>query len=138
MAYGSFLLAESFHVSGVLATVAAGLLMGNFGVLVDDDEKRTAISSQGREFVLAFWEFAAFIASSLVFLLIGLRVAGMAFASADWPVVPVAIVLVVAGRALTVYPLCLPLAWSRWAVPMKISIFCGGEGCAARWRWRWP
>ena len=57
VAYGSFLLAESFHVSGVLATVAAGLLMGNFGVLVDDDEKGTAISSQGREFVVAFWEF---------------------------------------------------------------------------------
>ena len=119
VAYGSFLLAESFHVSGVLATVAAGLLMGNLGVLVDDDEKHPAISSQGREFVVAFWEFAAFIASSLVFLLIGLRVAGMAFASADWPVVPVAIVLVVAGRALTVYPLCLPFAWSRWAVPIK-------------------
>ena len=34
-AYGSFLLAESFHVSGVLATVAAGLLMGNLGVLVE-------------------------------------------------------------------------------------------------------
>ena len=32
-AYGSFLLAEYLHLSGVLATVAAGLLMGNFGVL---------------------------------------------------------------------------------------------------------
>ena len=32
-AYGSFLLAEYFHFSGVLATVAAGLLMGNLGVL---------------------------------------------------------------------------------------------------------
>ena len=117
-AYGSFLLAESFHVSGVLATVAAGLLMGNLGVLVDDG-KRAALSSQGREFVLAFWEFAAFIANSLVFLLIGLRVAGIAFAGGDWAVVPVAIALVVAGRALTVYPLCLPFAWSRWAVSMK-------------------
>ena len=117
-AYGSFLLAESFHVSGVLATVAVGLLMGNLGVLVDD-EKRTALTSRGREFVVAFWEFAAFIANSLVFLLIGLRVAGMAFASADWAVVPVAIVLVGAGRALTVYPLCLLFTWSRWAVPMK-------------------
>src|SRR3984885_2746258 len=69
-AYGSFLLAESFHLSGVLATVAAGLLMGNLGVLVEDEE-RAALTSQGREFVIAFWEFAAFIANSLVFLLIG-------------------------------------------------------------------
>jgi CPA1 family monovalent cation:H+ antiporter len=119
-AYGSFLLAESFHVSGVLATVAAGLLMGNLGVLVDDeDHSRPALSSHGREFVIAFWEFAAFIANSLVFLLIGLRVAGMAFADADWAVVPVAILLVLAGRALTVYPLCLPFTWSRWTVPMQ-------------------
>jgi CPA1 family monovalent cation:H+ antiporter len=45
-AYGSFLLAESFHLSGVLATVAAGLLMGNLGVLIKD-EGRAALSSQG-------------------------------------------------------------------------------------------
>jgi len=117
-AYGSFLLAESFHLSGVLATVAAGLLMGNLGVLTED-EGRAALTSQGREFVIAFWEFAAFIANSLVFLLIGLRVAGMAFADVGWAIVPVATLLVLAGRAVTVYPLCLPFARSRWAVPMR-------------------
>ena len=117
-AYGSFLLAESFHLSGVLATVAAGLLMGNLGVLTED-EGRAALSSQGREFVIASWEFAAFIANSLVFLLIGLRVAGMAFADVGWAIVPVATLLVLAGRAVTVYPLCLPFARSRWAVPMR-------------------
>jgi len=89
----------------VLATVAAGLLMGNLGVLIED-EGRAALSSQGREFVIAFWEFAAFIANSLVFLLIGLRVAGMAFADVGWAIVPVATLLVLAGRAVTVYPLC--------------------------------
>src|ERR1700730_17937208 len=114
-AYGSFLLAESFHLSRVLATVAAGLLMGNLGVLIED-EGRAALSSQGREFVIAFWEFAAFIANSLVFLLIGLRVAGMPFADVGWAIVPVATLLVLAGRAVTVYPLCLPFACSRWAV----------------------
>jgi CPA1 family monovalent cation:H+ antiporter len=91
-AYGSFLLAESFHLSGVLATVAAGLLMGNLGVLIED-EGRAALSSQGREFVIAFWEFAAFIANSLI----GLRVAGMAFADVGWAIVPVATLLVLAG-----------------------------------------
>ena len=38
-AYGSFLLAENFHFSGVLATVAAGLLMGNLGVLREDENR---------------------------------------------------------------------------------------------------
>jgi len=36
-AYGSFLLAEHFHMSGVLATVMAGLVMGNLGVLRDSE-----------------------------------------------------------------------------------------------------
>ena len=58
-----------------------------------------------------------------MFLLIGLRVAGMAFADVDWAIVPVAIVLVLAGRALTVYPLCLLFARSRWAVPMQRSAY---------------
>ena len=68
-AYGSFLLAEHFHFSGVLATVAAGLLMGNLGVLGDEDQN---LSSSGcRSFVIDLWEFGAFIANSLIFLLIG-------------------------------------------------------------------
>jgi monovalent cation:H+ antiporter, CPA1 family len=75
-AYGSFLLAESFHFSGVLATVAAGLLMGNLGVLREGEE-RNRFSSDGRSFVVSLWEFAAFIANSLIFLLIDLAVAAM-------------------------------------------------------------
>jgi CPA1 family monovalent cation:H+ antiporter len=117
-AYGSFLLAESLHLSGVLATVAAGLLMGNLGVLVED-KKHAALSSKGREFVIAFWEFAAFIANSLVFLLIGLRAAGIAFADVGRGIVPIAILLVLVARAVTVYPLCLPFARSRWAIPLR-------------------
>jgi monovalent cation:H+ antiporter, CPA1 family len=56
-AYGSFLLAEYFHFSGVLATVAAGLLMGNLGVLREPTEN--ILSPDGRTFVVAAWEFAA-------------------------------------------------------------------------------
>jgi len=92
--------------------------MGNLGVLVEDEE-RAALTSQGREFVIAFWEFAAFIANSLVFLLIGLRAAGIAFADVGGAIVPVAILLVLMGRAVTVYPLCLLFARSRWAIPLR-------------------
>jgi CPA1 family monovalent cation:H+ antiporter len=114
-AYGSFLLAEYFHLSGVLATVAAGLLMGNLGVLGEPNEK--LLSSRGREFVLAFWEFAAFIANSLIFLLIGVTVAGIRFDGLGWKALLVAVGLVLIGRALSVYPLCLPFVRSRWAIP---------------------
>ena len=50
--------------------------MGNLGML-REDEKRNIFSADGRSFVIALWEFAAFIANSLIFLLIGLRVAAM-------------------------------------------------------------
>jgi len=78
VAYGSFYLAEDLHVSGVLATVAAGILMGNLGIMRDSTE--ITISKEGRTAVLAFWEFAAFLANSIVFLLIGLAVADSAVA----------------------------------------------------------
>ena len=117
-AYGSFLLAENFQFSGVLATVAAGLLMGNLGVL-REEENRNLFSADGRSFVIALWDFAAFIANSLIFLLIGLRVAAMPVSGTAARAILVAIGLVLAGRALTVYPVCLLFRFSTWAIPMR-------------------
>jgi CPA1 family monovalent cation:H+ antiporter len=117
-AYSSFLLAENFGFSGVLATVAAGLLMGNLGVL-REDENRNIFSPDGRSFVISLWEFAAFIANSLIFLLIGLRVAAIPFASVGVRAVLLAIGLGLAGRALTVYPVCLLFRFSTWAIPVR-------------------
>jgi len=113
-AYGSFLVAEHLHVSGVLATVAAGLLMGNLGIL--REEERNTLSQKGREFVLAFWEFAAFIANSVIFPLIGLNVAAAHFGQLG--VVPLIAVigLVVLSRAVTVYPLSFLFARSSLAI----------------------
>jgi CPA1 family monovalent cation:H+ antiporter len=65
-AYGSFLLADALQVSGVFATLTAGLILGNLGT-------RGPISDRGREAVQAFWEYGAFIANSIVFLLIGMH-----------------------------------------------------------------
>jgi len=114
-AYGSFLLAENFHFSGVLATVAAGLLMGNVGVLRDDENG--SISSGARSFVIDLWEFGAFIANSLIFLLIGLSIAPLSLVDAR--ALLLAISLVLAGRALSVYPVCLFFRPSRWAIPLR-------------------
>ncbi len=116
-AYGAFLLAEHFHFSGVLATVAAGLLIGNVAALREGN----AFSAQEREFVIGFWEFAAFIANSLVFLLIGVTVAQIPFAGLGWAALVAAIGLVLLGRLLAVYPLCLFFARSRWAIALKMQ-----------------
>ncbi len=115
-AYGSFLLAEHFHMSGVLATVTAGLLTGNLGVLADDGQSR--LTAQGREFVLGLWEFIAFIANSLVFLLIGLSVGAVAVRDLNVLNLAFIIALVLFSRAVTVYPLCLPFARSHWRIPL--------------------
>jgi len=116
-AYGAFLLAEHWHFSGVLATVAAGLLIGNPERL--GARARKAFSAQEREFIHGFWEFAAFIANSFVFLLIGVTVAGIPFADFGFGPILIAIGLVLAARALTVYPLSLPFAGTRWAIPLR-------------------
>ncbi len=65
-AFGAFLLADYFHCSGVLAVLVAGLMIGNLGNI-------GAITVHGRAAVGAFWEFAAFVANSIIFLLIGVR-----------------------------------------------------------------
>ena len=125
-AYGSFLLAEHFHMSGVLATVMAGLVMGNLGVLRDSDD--SPVSPRGREFVLGFWEFAAFMANSLIFPLIGVRIAQIGFALPELGSLAVAIALTLVGRALTVYPISLLFARSRWSIsaPQQHVLFWGG------------
>ena len=116
-AYGSFLLAEHFLCSGVLATVAAGLLMGNVGILAEGESTR--ISRRGRAFALALWDFIAFITNSLVFLLIGVTVAGIPFYRVGISGLAIIIALVLLARALTVYPLCLFFVRSRWKIPFS-------------------
>ena len=55
-----FFLAERLGLSGVMATLAAGVLIGNTGVL-------GAFTDRGREAVASFWEYAGFVANSLIF-----------------------------------------------------------------------
>jgi CPA1 family monovalent cation:H+ antiporter len=115
-AYGSFLVAEHFHMSGVLATVTAGLVTGNLAVLPDGEQNRVTLQAQ--EFVLGLWEFIAFIANSLVFLLIGLAVGHLSVASFGVLNMAVIIGFVLFGRALTVYPICVAFARSGWRIPI--------------------
>lgn len=118
-AYGSFLLADHFNLSGVLATLTAGLIMGN--------SRPGVISVRGREAVLAFWEFAAFIANSLVFLMIGIRTASHDLL-VYWGASVLAILLVTLGRAVSIYPCCFLFHGSTHQVSMRHQhiLFWGG------------
>jgi CPA1 family monovalent cation:H+ antiporter len=118
-AFGSFLIAERVGASGVLATVTAGIVMGNLGVLGPRDGSGLALSDHGRHFVIEFWEFAAFLANSLVFLLMGSAMATIDFAREGWLALALAVLFALAGRAIAVYPVCLIFARTRWAVPLN-------------------
>jgi CPA1 family monovalent cation:H+ antiporter len=97
-AYGSFLVAEHFGMSGVLASTVAGLVVGNVGL-------SRVISPAGRGHVVAFWEYAAFLSNSVVFILIGGHEAHQDMRTVA-VAAGIAVVLVLIGRVLAVYPIC--------------------------------
>jgi monovalent cation:H+ antiporter, CPA1 family len=97
LAYGSYLAAESLHLSGVIATVAAGLMIGNFGA-------RVGMSPRTRVALWSFWEYMSFVINSIVFLLIGLQVRIWDLIHAWQPTI-IAIGAVLLGRMLSIYTL---------------------------------
>jgi CPA1 family monovalent cation:H+ antiporter len=78
-----------------------------------------SITPHGRAFVLEFWEFAAFLANSLVFLLIGSALATVDFAREGIFALTLIVALALLGRAVAVYPVCLAFLGSRWAIPLN-------------------
>ncbi|MEO8130584.1 MAG: Na+/H+ antiporter, partial [Bryobacteraceae bacterium] len=95
LAYGSYLVAEHLHVSGVIATVSAGLMIGNFGMEV-------GMSARTRVALRSFWEYVTFVINSLVFLLIGMEV-HVSNLIESWRGILLAIAAVLLGRAVSVY-----------------------------------
>jgi len=125
-AYGAFQIADRIHMSGILATVAAGLVLGNFGLLRQN--RANVISERGREVVVAFWDFAAFLANSLIFLLIGLKLAALPFTGALMAPISFGIALMLAARAFTTYIPCAlwPGGSKRLSPRNRHLLFWGG------------
>jgi CPA1 family monovalent cation:H+ antiporter len=119
-AYGSFFIAEQYHLSGVLAALTAGLVVGNF-------RSSALITEAGRQALEPFWEYAAFVANSLIFLLIGAQEAQQHFKNL-WAPVVLAIILVTLGRAVAIYSLCAVFLRSRLKVDSRQQhvLFWGG------------
>jgi CPA1 family monovalent cation:H+ antiporter len=130
-AYGSFLVAEHFHFSGVIATVAAGMFCGNYVA-------RAGMSPSTRIAVETFWQYIAFALNSIVFLLIGLEVNFQTLMD-SWQAILVAYLVVTGGRALIIFWVSamfrrtrerIPWAWSailtwgglRGALPMVLVL----------------
>jgi len=119
-AYGSFLIAEHFHASGIISALTAGLLVGGAG--------RRFISEEGHQRVRWAWDYFAFLANSFVFILIGMNVANQPLHRLGSGAAAVAILLVLGGRAVSIYPLSALFRWSRWRLEPRFqhTLFWGG------------
>ncbi|MDB5098352.1 MAG: NhaP-type Na+(K+)/H+ antiporter [Cyanobacteria bacterium RYN_339] len=115
LALGAFFLAERLGVSGVIAVVIAGLVVGNYGW-------RRALAPSSQIALGSFWEYAGFGVNSAVFLLVGLNLNHLGLLTYV-PAIAIAFLAVQIGRASTVYPLFLflnrrnqepvPLRWQH-------------------------
>jgi CPA1 family monovalent cation:H+ antiporter len=103
LAFGAFTAAEIFHMSGVIAVVVAGLLIGNYG-------HQFSMSEKTREAVDIFWESIDFVVNSFLFLMIGLELQKLQkydLNELKLFLVPILVTIAVAiiGRAVSIYPL---------------------------------
>lgn len=119
-AYSSFLVAEHFHASGVIAAMTAGLVVGGLSTRI--------IAEEDRPFVLSFWEYVAFLANSLIFILIGMNTASQPLRELGSLTAVSAVTFVLIGRIVSIYPLALIFSRSRWRLPVPYQhvLFWGG------------
>jgi len=95
LAYGSYLLADQLGLSGVIATVTAGIVLGNLG------PARQRVQD-GTDPIDTVWEFIAYLLTAVVFLLVGLAIPPAGLLEALGPIAwGIAAILI--GRALVVY-----------------------------------
>ena len=117
-AYGTYLVADQLHQSGIIATVVAGVVIGNHG-------RSIGMSARSQEALDTVWEFFAFLLTALVFLLVGLAI-DLPRLIDTLPSIIWGVVAILAGRALVIYVLFGPA--SRLAVRLR-----GGHQVPLAW-----
>jgi CPA1 family monovalent cation:H+ antiporter len=111
VALGTFQISELLKISGVVAVVIAGLIIGNVGL-------SRHVSASSRVTLLSFWEYAGFGVNTFIFLLIGLEINPIQL----WRTLPAVLLAVMAyqvGRALSVYPLLAAVRWFDRSIPIR-------------------
>jgi len=143
LAYGSFWLAEVMHLSGVIGTVIAGLMIGNYG-------RRLSMSVKTTNTVETFFESIGFLINSLLFVLIGLELREVP-ANIMWMTVFVAIAAMLIARAAVSYSFYWllnqvgtkrPKRWNhilfwgglRGSIPIALLLNLPNEGLLVTWR----
>lgn len=119
LAVGSFVVAETIDVSGILAVLAAGLVIGSL------DLKQ--LSPTTRITLYNFWELLAFVANSVVFLIVGLQIT-LSKLVAHAGDVAIAVLAILVSRAIVVYGVSALSSRLSQPIPTKVRhvMFWGG------------
>jgi len=87
----------SIHLSSIIATTMAAMVMGNYG--------RAKLPHGAEEFVEKFWGQVAFLANSIIFILIGLLAVSLPLSSPQFLIpIGLTVLIVASARALSIYP----------------------------------
>jgi CPA1 family monovalent cation:H+ antiporter len=116
---GGFALADALHLSGPIAIVVAGLLIGNHGRML-------AMSDEVRDHLDKFWELVDEILNAVLFVLIGLEVLVLTFNRAYILVGIILIPLLLAARFVCVGIPVVILKRFRTFSPNVIKILTWG------------
>jgi CPA1 family monovalent cation:H+ antiporter len=111
LALGAYQVGHLLGVSGVVAVVVAGLMVGNVGL-------SPQVSASNRVTLYSFWDYAGFGVNTFIFLLIGVEVEPIRL----WQTLPAVLLAVLAyqiGRALAVYPVLAILRWFDRPIPLR-------------------
>jgi CPA1 family monovalent cation:H+ antiporter len=109
---GGYALATALHLSGPIAIVVAGLLIGNHG-------RRFAMSKKTTENLDTFWELIDEIMNAVLFVLIGLEVLLITF-DAEFGWAAVLVIPVVLGARLAAVSFAALMPWLRHEFPPRV------------------
>ncbi|NUU79042.1 cation:proton antiporter [Paenibacillus xylanilyticus] len=93
--FGSYFIAEHFHVSGVIAVVVGGIIFGSYGAHI-------GMSDTTKMNINSFWDVITLVANSLIFLMIGLEIKHIYFTD-KWALIGASVLIVLIGRSFAVY-----------------------------------
>lgn len=122
LAYLSFIIAEKvIHVSGVMSTIMAGVIMASWG--------RTKMDSSTEKSLINLLQFLAYIVNSLIFLLVGFSV-NLTTIINSFVLLLIVIIAMILGRAALVFGLMPIIAKFPNFKPMNLRyqtiLWCGG------------
>ncbi len=116
---GGYLLASYLHVSGPLAMVVAGIIIGNKG-------KREAMSDTTKDYVNKFWELIDEMLNALLFLLIGFEMIILNFDKRVIVIGLIAIIIVLTGRYISVFIPTLFMSYKKTFDRIMLPILTWG------------